>query len=297
MDPIRTGAWIAARRKEQKLTQRDLAARLGVTDKAVSRWETGKGYPDISLLPELAEALNCTVNEVLSGRRLDPREAPAAAEENLTALCRTAGQPSRKHAGLLEESRVELQADRIEIRWGFWHLIGAGIALWLIVLSGSMVVEALPAWSDWKWGLPEVIELFVLSGWLLLSLLFAFSAIFVRPRRLVLDREGVLLRRLLRTKRFSWDQVRDYGIGYLLHDRDHVLYTLYFSDTVLESDDAGRRKYPRSALRIHLQATVLDRYVTPIMDFCAGQTQAAPFLVYPYDRLYLQQRREGRRSE
>ncbi len=41
MDPIKTGEWIAARRKEKELTQKDLAARLGVTDKAVSRWETG----------------------------------------------------------------------------------------------------------------------------------------------------------------------------------------------------------------------------------------------------------------
>lgn len=46
MDPTRTGEWIACRHKEKNLTQKELAARLGVTDKAVSRWETGKGYPE-----------------------------------------------------------------------------------------------------------------------------------------------------------------------------------------------------------------------------------------------------------
>ena len=89
MDPTQTGAWIAALRKERGLTQKELAERLRVTDKAVSRWETGKGYPDISLLPALAEALGCTINELLSCKRLSPEEAPAAAEENLSALCRT----------------------------------------------------------------------------------------------------------------------------------------------------------------------------------------------------------------
>ena len=67
MDPTRTGEWIAARRKEKNLTQRELAARLGITDKAVSRWETGKGYPDVSLLPVLADELGCTVQVYIEG--------------------------------------------------------------------------------------------------------------------------------------------------------------------------------------------------------------------------------------
>ena len=289
MDPTQTGAWIAALRKEMGLTQKELAERLRVTDKAVSRWETGKGYPDISLLPALAEALDCTINELLSGKRLSPEEAPAAAEENMKALCRTAGQPSPKR-GLFEESRVEIQGDRIVIRWGVWYIIAAIISLWLIFLSGSMIVEALPRWSEWHWDFATVGELIILSAWFVLSLFFVFSAIFVRPRRLTLNRDGIMLRNLLRTKRLSWDQIQDYGVAYFAHDRDHVLYTLYFADTELKSDDMGRKKIPRSAVSIDLQGTLLDRYVAPLMDFCAAQSDVLPFLVYPYDRLRFQER-------
>lgn len=287
MDPIKTGEWIAARRKEKELTQKDLAARLGVTDKAISRWETGKGYPDISLLPALAEELGCTVNELLSGKRLSPEEAPAAAEENMKALCRTAGQPSSK-AGMLAESRVEIQEDRIVIRRSLWYIIVAIIALWLSVLAGNMIYEALPRWEEWHWELGTVLEMIVLSFWFLLSLGFAASAIFIRSCRLILDREGVTLRSLLRTKRISWDHLRDYGVAYFVHDRDHVLYSLYFADIELEYDDIGRKRIPHSAVSFDLQDTLLDRYVVPIMDFCAEQTDVLPFLVYPYDRLRFQ---------
>ena len=46
MDSVRVGAFIAALRREQGMTQKQLAEKIGVTDKAISRWETGKGYPD-----------------------------------------------------------------------------------------------------------------------------------------------------------------------------------------------------------------------------------------------------------
>ena len=67
MDPHKTGTFIAALRRGKNMTQEDLAGAVGVTDKAVSRWETGRGFPDISLLPALAAALDITVNELLAG--------------------------------------------------------------------------------------------------------------------------------------------------------------------------------------------------------------------------------------
>lgn len=56
MDAIKTGVFIAAVRREQNMTQAELAARLHVTDKAVSKWERGAGLPDISLIEPLAAA-------------------------------------------------------------------------------------------------------------------------------------------------------------------------------------------------------------------------------------------------
>lgn len=70
MDPAKTGVLIARLRKEKNLTQEALAQKLGVTRKAISRWETGRGYPDIEILPQLAEILSVSVNEILSGEVL-----------------------------------------------------------------------------------------------------------------------------------------------------------------------------------------------------------------------------------
>lgn len=83
MDAKATGGLIARRRKEQNWSQGDLAARLHVTDKAVSRWETGRGLPSVELLEPLAEVLGLTVSELLSGRELTAEELPKAAGEQI----------------------------------------------------------------------------------------------------------------------------------------------------------------------------------------------------------------------
>ena len=69
MDNIQFGAFIAQLRKEQELTQKELADRLNVTDKAVSKWETGKGFPDLKLLEPLAQALGVSLVELMQGKR------------------------------------------------------------------------------------------------------------------------------------------------------------------------------------------------------------------------------------
>ena len=69
MDNVRFGAFVAQLRKEQNMTQKDLADLLGVTDKAVSKWETGKGFPDVKLLEPLAQALNVSLVELIRGER------------------------------------------------------------------------------------------------------------------------------------------------------------------------------------------------------------------------------------
>lgn len=78
MDAKRVGALISAQRRAQGMTQQQLADRIGVTNRAVSKWETGQGLPDIDVLPELAQALGCTVDELLAGKLTGKQ---AAAEE------------------------------------------------------------------------------------------------------------------------------------------------------------------------------------------------------------------------
>ena len=74
MDSKKTGALIAEARKEKNMTQRELASALHVSDRAVSKWERGVGFPDVSLLEPLADALGLTVTELLHGEKYDAPE-------------------------------------------------------------------------------------------------------------------------------------------------------------------------------------------------------------------------------
>ena len=80
MDAKITGCFIAQLRKELGLTQKELAEKLEVTDKAISRWETGKGLPDTSLLKSLAEIFGVSVGELLSGKRMDDSQIKSQAD-------------------------------------------------------------------------------------------------------------------------------------------------------------------------------------------------------------------------
>ena len=82
MDPEKFGAFVALCRKEKNMTQLELAQELKVTDKAVSRWERGKGFPDISLLVPLAEALDITVLELMNSEKREKRMEDFS-EENI----------------------------------------------------------------------------------------------------------------------------------------------------------------------------------------------------------------------
>ena len=67
MDANKFGCFVAERRKELKMTQKDLATKIQVTDKAVSKWERGLSFPDISLLIPLSEILNISLYDLLKG--------------------------------------------------------------------------------------------------------------------------------------------------------------------------------------------------------------------------------------
>ncbi len=83
MDQVKVGEFISSLRKEKNYTQKQLADILGVTDKAISRWETGKGFPEVSLLLPLCKELEITVNELLTGERISEAQYKVKAEENL----------------------------------------------------------------------------------------------------------------------------------------------------------------------------------------------------------------------
>lgn len=108
MDAKKTGELIATLRHEQRLKQNELAELLGVTNKAISRWETGRGYPDIETLPKLAEVLNISIPELLRGERFQPSanlrsqqkpihsQAHCKYDDSMETVCQYAGALNKK---------------------------------------------------------------------------------------------------------------------------------------------------------------------------------------------------------
>ena len=83
MDQEKIGKFIQKLRKEKELTQQELANKLNVTDRAVSKWETGRGLPDLSIIKTLCEELDISINELLSGEKLTKKEYNEKLEENI----------------------------------------------------------------------------------------------------------------------------------------------------------------------------------------------------------------------
>ncbi len=86
MDQIKIGKFICEKRKALGFTQRELAEKLYITDKTISKWECGNGLPEVGLMLPLCEILGISVNELLSGESLDALEYVNRAEENMMVL-------------------------------------------------------------------------------------------------------------------------------------------------------------------------------------------------------------------
>lgn len=86
MDQIKIGSFIAETRKQKNMTQRQLADALAISDKTVSKWERGKGLPEVSLMLPLCETLGITVNDLLSGQTVTDTDYKKKAEENMMDL-------------------------------------------------------------------------------------------------------------------------------------------------------------------------------------------------------------------
>lgn len=95
MDQIAIGKFIAEERKRKGYTQKQLSEKLEISDKTVSKWERGNGFPEVSLLLPLCKELDITVNELLSGERVSLEDYQRKAEENMVNLVKEA-QESRK---------------------------------------------------------------------------------------------------------------------------------------------------------------------------------------------------------
>ena len=121
MDPKKTGDFIAQLRKEQGMTQKELAQKLNVSDKAISRWETGKGFPETGLLMTISDTLGISVGELLSGQRLEQEQVREQTDQVIVQSFR---QTDKKAAAAI------------------WTAIGSAAAIVLLVMA--WIITALP---------------------------------------------------------------------------------------------------------------------------------------------------------
>lgn len=130
MDLKNTGKFLAELRKEKGYTQEQLGEKIGVTNKTISRWETGIYLPPADALLALGELFNISINEILSGKRLTETEYKEAAEENLTQT--------------IKASSFSLK-DKIEFfkkKWIKEHIaimVFIGICIIAVLIAGIMV--------------------------------------------------------------------------------------------------------------------------------------------------------------
>ena len=177
MDQEKIGKFIALLRKERAMTQKELAQRLGVSDKTISKWETGRGLPDISIMPSLCETLEISINELLSGEQLDVSAYREKAEEHLNALMRR---------GRYKKALLHLLLSTIPFLVSFLTLPFAAenlfpplmipiVFFWCIIWSVGNMIAGITYGIIKKWGWLRVLCISVYDLFLLLILIAYFA--------------------------------------------------------------------------------------------------------------------------
>lgn len=147
MDQVKIGKFISQMRKEKGLTQKQLGEELLISDKTVSKWETGKGLPEVSLMLPLCEKLGISVNELLTGERIPDEDYKKKAEENIMNIMREKEESIRKIIISVSTCAIALLA-------GFTIILTAGsfdmeawqrailIIIALVVMIGGIAIGA-----------------------------------------------------------------------------------------------------------------------------------------------------------
>ena len=124
------GLFIASKRKEQNLTQEQLAEKLGVSNKTVSKWETGKNMPDYSVVEQLCQVLNISVGELIAGKEKEQSEDNSSYEEKIALLSYKIKQLENCKTSQTEKSKTIKAgisfgtALAMVISYTQWHSIG-----------------------------------------------------------------------------------------------------------------------------------------------------------------------------
>ena len=127
------GQFIATKRREQNLTQEQLAEKIGVSNKTVSKWETGKTMPDYSVVELLCEVLNISISELIAGKEIQTDTNSTSHEDDLALLSYKIEQLEKNKNSQLEKKKTVQtgitfgSALAIVISYTQWHSIGWAI--------------------------------------------------------------------------------------------------------------------------------------------------------------------------
>ena len=131
MDQIKIGKFIAKCRKNVNLTQMQLAEKLGITDRAVSKWERGKAMPDSSIMRELCDVLKITVNDLLSGEEVSMENFNKEMEKQLLEM-------------IQQKQEADKRLLKLEIVLGI---------IAILPLIAAVIIASLVPMEEWKGGL------------------------------------------------------------------------------------------------------------------------------------------------
>ena len=125
MDQIKIGKFIQEKRKEKNLTQSELAEKLNISDRAISKWENGVCMPDVGNMPELCNILSISINDLISGEKVDMKNNEKKLEENL-----------------LEMTKLKEEKDKL--------LLNLEIVIGIILVLFYLVICTIVAYIDMK---------------------------------------------------------------------------------------------------------------------------------------------------
>ncbi len=171
MDIMKIGNFIKTQRTELNMTQKDLAEKIGCTDKAISRWETGKGLPDMSFIIPLSKELNVSINELLIGEKIVDDTGDLDETEKVTDIIK---KNDEIFTGVIEESQEKIKRQS-KISLGLLILLCLQMLVFFvlpnfvqnfvspieIMIAFSMVISVFVGFSKnkLKWSFPIVISL------------------------------------------------------------------------------------------------------------------------------------------
>ncbi len=151
MDLVQIGKFIAQLRKEHEFTQEKLGEILGVTNKTISRWETGTYLPPAEMLVSMSNLFHVTINELLSGKRLTQDEYKIAAEENLRQVVKASSFTLKEKIAFYKKKWLKEHIAAM-CCWGIGIItvlvVGIILSLPILVSAAMLLLLAGHAWRN-----------------------------------------------------------------------------------------------------------------------------------------------------